>query len=343
MNWKHSLQVGMLRAGLTLAAIAACMVLAPGLSAPVQAAALGTVVPIGGQASDLALDEGRGLLYIANFTANRIEVMSLSYNTVHPSMNVAPQPGSIPLSPDGNYLLVAHFGNYVAPGSPVNALTLINLGANNAKQTFALGYPPLGVAFGINNQALVVTSNDFILFDPVNGQTTVVDTISNVTANTLPVAPAKFPPQIIAASMKVSADGFHIYGLTDTIRFHYNLLNGTISSLGYTSSPPLGPRVVSVSRDGSSFAAGWAMFSANGPLIAQFGNAAGTLNVGSNAIDSSAGLLYAQIPEGTAQSTAVPPLIPATPSAPQATPVAPPVLQVVACGQSCGAAEAAIA
>ena len=118
MNWKHSLQVGMLRAGLTLAAIAACMVLAPGLSAPVQAAALGTVVPIGGQASDLALDEGRGLLYIANFTANRIEVMSLSYNTVHPSMNVAPQPGSIPLSPDGNYLLVAHFGNYVAPGSP---------------------------------------------------------------------------------------------------------------------------------------------------------------------------------------------------------------------------------
>jgi uncharacterized protein (TIGR03437 family) len=330
MNWKHSLHVGILRAGLQLAASAAWLVLAPGLSTPVQAAAFGTVVPIGGQAADIALDEGRGLLYIANFTANRIDVMSLSDNTVHTSMNVAPQPGSIALSPDGNYLLVAHFGNYVKPGSPVNALTLINLGANNAKQTFALGYPPLGVAFGINNKALVVTSNDFILFDPVNGQTTVVDTISNVTANTLPVAPAKFPPQIIAASMNVSADGFHIYGLTDTIRFHYNLQNGTISSLGYTASPPLGPRVVSVSRDGSSYTAGWALFSANGPLIAQFDNAAGTLNVGTHSIDSSAGLIYAQIPEGTAQSTAVPPLIPATPSAPQATPVAPPVLQVVA-------------
>ena len=35
----------------------------------------GTVVSIGGEAADLALDETRGVLYIANFTANQIAVM----------------------------------------------------------------------------------------------------------------------------------------------------------------------------------------------------------------------------------------------------------------------------
>ena len=40
------------------------------------AGTFGKVIPIGGHASDLALDEARGVLYIANFTANRIEVMT---------------------------------------------------------------------------------------------------------------------------------------------------------------------------------------------------------------------------------------------------------------------------
>src|SRR5580765_6109953 len=44
--------------------------------------------------------------------------------------------------------------------------------------------------------------------------------------------------------------------------------------------------------------------------------ASGTLNAGSIAIDSSAGLINAQIPEGTAQSTAAPPTNPTSPPAP---------------------------
>ena len=46
------------------------------------AGTFGKVVSIGGEASDVALDEPRGVLYIANFTANRIEVMSLATQTV---------------------------------------------------------------------------------------------------------------------------------------------------------------------------------------------------------------------------------------------------------------------
>src|ERR1700684_1350386 len=122
----------------------------------------GTVVSIGGEASDLALDETRGVLYIANFTANRIDVMSLATNTVQTSINVAAQPSSIALSPDGRYLVATNFGNAAAPASPANSLTVIDL-TNQGTQTFSLGNAPLGVAFGADGIALVVTTSDFLL------------------------------------------------------------------------------------------------------------------------------------------------------------------------------------
>jgi uncharacterized protein (TIGR03437 family) len=328
MNCAGHFRAVIFRMGFWLAAVALGLLLIPGLVAPVCAGTFGRVVPIVGEASDIALDEPRGVLYIANFTANRIDVMSLQDYSIRKSLHVAPNPGSLALSPDGNYLVITHFGNYTAPTSSSNALSVISLNADNAIQTFALDTPPLGVAFGYDGFALVVTTTNFILFDPASGQTTVVDTIAGVTAKTLPVPPANFPPNIVAASLNVSADNFHVYGLTDTIRFHYNVLTHEIISLGYTSSPPMGPRVVSVSRDGAFYTAGWALFNSSGLLVAQFANSLGLLNVGSHAIDSSAGLIYAQIPEGTAKS-AVPPTNPATPPAPQAGSVAPPVLQIV--------------
>src|SRR5687767_7767590 len=110
---------GMVRAG--VCAAAAC--------AAVWAGTFGRVVPIGGHAADIVLDEGRGSLYIANFTANRIEVMNTSDLSIQRSINVAPQPGSLSLSPDGRYLLVGHFGNFAAPTQPNNVLTSINLEA----------------------------------------------------------------------------------------------------------------------------------------------------------------------------------------------------------------------
>src|SRR5579864_6351820 len=201
MNCTRPFRGVIYRMGFWLAAVTLCVLLTPALVAPVYAATFGQVVAIGGQASDIALDEPRGVLYIANFTANRIDVMSLKDFTVHTSLNVAPEPGSLALSPDGNYLVIAHFGNFTAPSSPSNALTVISLNANNATQTFALGAPPLGVAFGYDGIALVVTTTNFILFDPANGQTTVIDTIAGVTAKTLPVPPANFPPNIVAASL----------------------------------------------------------------------------------------------------------------------------------------------
>ena len=169
-------------------------------SASLWAGTFGKVVPIGGHAADLALDEARGVLYVANFTANRVEVVSLADGSIKTSLNVAPQPGSLALSADGRYLVVTHFGNYKPPASPTNALTVIDL-TSNGRRTYALGNAPLGVAFGIDNLALVVTTAEFMLLDPVSGASVVLDTVAGVTARLLPKPAPAFPPNIVASSV----------------------------------------------------------------------------------------------------------------------------------------------
>jgi uncharacterized protein (TIGR03437 family) len=263
------------------------------------AATFGKVVPIGGAGSDLALDEARGYLYIANFTANRVEKMSLATDTIQTSINVPAQPSSLALSPDGRYLVVAHYANFTSPGSPSNGLTVIDL-TTNAKQTFVLGNPPLGVAFGSDGRALVATTQEFFLFDPVSGTTQLLDTISGIVAKTLPQPPASFPPNIVAASMAASGDGSTIYGLTDTLMFRYDVNQQQLSVISYVSTPVQGPRVVSVSQDGSYYTSGWALNDRYGDLLAEFPNPTGALNVGSHVIDSKRNLIYAQIPDATA-------------------------------------------
>lgn len=86
----------------------------------------GQVVALGGHSSDLALDEARGYVYVANFTANRIDVVNIATQALERSMNVPSQPSSLAISPDGRYLLVGHYGNFATPTAPLNAVTLID-------------------------------------------------------------------------------------------------------------------------------------------------------------------------------------------------------------------------
>jgi uncharacterized protein (TIGR03437 family) len=269
--------------------------LAASLATVGWSATFGTVVSIGGHASDLALDELRGVLYIANFTANRVEVMSLASNTIQTSINVAAQPSSVALSPDGRYLVVAHYGNVNPPASSASAITVVDL-SNSSKRTFSLGSAPLGVAFGIDGLALVVTATDFLLLDPASGTTQELDTIAGLVSKALPQPPATFPPNIVAASVGASADGEFIYGFGDKVLFRYDVTNRILSGGFYTSSPPLGPRAVSVSQDGSYITTGWAVKDQFFYDIAEFGNPSGALNVGTAVIDSARNTIYAQMP-----------------------------------------------
>src|SRR5256885_196888 len=93
-------------------ASARCGAIALLFSAAARGATFGTVVPIdipaGGHVSDIVLDEPRGVLYVANFTARRIDVMSLADKKVTRSITVPAQPGAMALSPDGQFLVVTH-------------------------------------------------------------------------------------------------------------------------------------------------------------------------------------------------------------------------------------------
>jgi uncharacterized protein (TIGR03437 family) len=269
------------------------------------AATFGTVVPISGQAADVALDEARNVVYVANYTANRIDVVSTQTRQLQTSINVAPQPSALALSPSGRYLVVAHVSNFQSPaGSPNHSLTVIDLnGSTYHKQTFGFGSAPLGVAFGNDGLALVVTENDFLLFDPSNGYMITIGTVADVTAKALPVDIGDYPRDIIGAAVTASGDGSRIFGTLEaqetesqTLEFQYDVRTHTILPSYWTAEPPAGPRVVSVDRTGSTYLTGWAMHRASDFVImAQFPNAVGDFAIGSHVIDSAHNTVYAQI------------------------------------------------
>jgi uncharacterized protein (TIGR03437 family) len=275
------------------------------IATPLVAATFGTVVPIAGHSSDIALDESRGLLYIANFAANRIEVMSTADYTIHTSFNVAAQPGALSLSPDGQFLLIAHFGNLATPNPSQNVVTLINLNSN-ATQTFVTGDTPLGVAFVLDNRtgsqspsglAVIVTTTSLFLFDPMTGVMNPLATFANL-AKTLPVPQATFPSQIILAALSTSPDLRFLYGVGDNGTaqsfFRYDVIQNVVNAIGIVASPKPLPRL-SVYKDGSWAMLGQYRLDLNFNNTAQFPNSMTAPEIGGNAIDSNAGIMYAQI------------------------------------------------
>jgi uncharacterized protein (TIGR03437 family) len=276
-------------------------------------ATFGTVVPVGGQASDVALDETRGLLYIANFTANQIDVMSTATNTIQTSINVAAQPGSLALSRDAQYLLVAHFNNNTPAVPSGNLLTLINL-SNNTQQTFVTGDPPLGVAFfatvpqnGSSNysgpgMALVVTTTGFYTLNPTNGVLSVVSTLADVAASTPATVPT-FPGQIIQTALSASADGTVIWGIggatTGTqVIYQYYAQTNSLYAETYVSSPVMLARV-SVADDGSYAMVGWVLMNSAFVTQSKYPNVVSSANVTGHVIDEKNGIIYGQIPDAT--------------------------------------------
>src|SRR5450759_3501105 len=154
-----------------------------GLNGISSAATFGSIVQIQGHVADIALDQGRGVVYAANLTANRIEVVSMKDNSLKSAIVVGLQPDTLALSPDGRYLVVGHYhypdtasGPAVPPCDPLNpVLTVIDL-ANSARQTRLDGGGAcvLAVAFGNSPQALVVFTDGVRRLDPASGTLTPV-------------------------------------------------------------------------------------------------------------------------------------------------------------------------
>jgi uncharacterized protein (TIGR03437 family) len=286
--------------------------------APSFAATFGSVVTtVGGHPADIALDEGRGQLYIANFTALEIDVMSIKDNTIRRTIPLQSHPSGVALSSDGTYLVVTEYQNGSSTGQGFDGVTLINL-TTNASQNFSTGDAALGVAFvrtgqdvGQNSgQALIATTSGFTLLDPVSGRLQFLASYTNV-AQKLPVAPATFPGQIVQTQLTTSADGLWIWGLADggtgtQLIFRFDARKGQFLGDVWTTSPALLPRV-SPAADGSWAMVGWSQFApamcGGGLMIkSRYPQSVASPNITGHVVSSKAGTsdtIYAQIFDGT--------------------------------------------
>jgi uncharacterized protein (TIGR03437 family) len=295
------------------------------------AATFGTVVPLHGTVSDIALDESRGRLYAANFSAYHVEVISTAGGTVLAPIAVASPPSAVAVSPDNRYLVI---GEYQKPSPDVlggflrdtGGVTVVDL-SNNSQVHLDFTAPVVAVAFGSDGQALVVTRtpippppppgapqpspvpNVFVL-NPVSATTTAIGTVAT-SSQDLPLVPplagsdplATFPAQIIQAAVSVSGDRNTIVVLTSP-EFTVIIYDATSDSIAFagqgSASPALGPRAVSLDQNASNLLMGWAMFHKIAPqnyqLWAQFPQPDGAFNIGTHVWDLQRNLIYAQIP-----------------------------------------------
>jgi len=135
--------------------ITAASVLAAAM--PLAGATFGNVVTtVGGHPADIALDESRGQLYIANFTAMEIDVMSTRSNSIITSIPLPSHPSGVALSPDSNYLVVTEYQNGISVPQGIDGVTVINLTSNSKSPFISTGTnnPALGVAFVRTGQAI---------------------------------------------------------------------------------------------------------------------------------------------------------------------------------------------
>jgi uncharacterized protein (TIGR03437 family) len=275
------------------------------LGAPAAAGTFGRVIPIGGQASDLAVDEARGVIYVAHFAAKRIEVVSLATGRLGAPMAVPGQPGSIDISPNGKYLIAGHYGNFADPLSPENGLTLITL-ATREQRSLELDAPVLGTAFGSDGLAFVVTNKAFYIANPESGEVRQLDTVQAVAAQTLPVDVGKSPPDITEASVAVSRDRNTIYvlgGHNETQTFKFDVLTQRVLPGGVVlASGVLGPRVVSINHNGTRTFVGWVMVDEKGNFSNFYRETSNQFSIGTTAFDDRRNLVYAQMPKAARES-----------------------------------------
>jgi uncharacterized protein (TIGR03437 family) len=290
-----------------------------------RAATFGTAVPVRGTVSDIALDESRSRLYIANFGAGRIEVM----NTADPKfglltpMTVSNPPSVVALSPGNHYLVVGEYDAFNASttATETGGVAIFNLD-QGTRQELVLPYPVLSVAFGAGNQALVVTKGAFLLLDPATGRMQTLG-VTSLGGAPLPVPVAvctanvfSFPGNVVEAATGISGDQQTILILAEVgppptggtcgvaaqsdvaVLLRYQVGSSSVEQFTWSSTPPLGPRAVSVNKDASRFVGGWVLMDSDSVSRAEFPNlmtSAMDLRKGGHAFDYSRNLIYADI------------------------------------------------
>lgn len=289
--------------------IAAFFLLTITVPAGVYAGTVGRVVPIRGSVADVVYDDRRGVVYAANFTADRIEVISVAENKVLTPIMTSERPSAMALSPDQRFLVVGHH---------TGGLTIHDFDANQVRD-LTMSSPVLAVAFGANHDAFIVASNGFYLLTPLTGLMRKIDETLSGTGS-VPVPPGTLPREIIKASAGVSGNGMVIHvlaeaaggeqgspaeGGSDCVKpvpgevnylIRYDVESGSLNVEGVTAAPPLGPHLMSVDETGGNIMAGWARLSLSPRFIvmAQLPNTSGEYAAGTTAWDFHRNVIYAQ-------------------------------------------------
>lgn len=283
-----------------------------GLAVECQGGTFGSVVPVQGTVSDIALDESRGAVYAANFSAYRVEVIDIGSRTIKSFFSVNRPPSSVALSLNGRYLVIGEYekplDNPTGTFDGTGGLTIIDL-VNRSTRHFDLDSPVLTVAFGFDGQALVVMRKSVQRIDPASGFAVVVD-VPPLASRDLPVELAKVPTQIIQAASGVSGDKKTILVLAATgpdptassnasALLTYDVATNKLISEGFVTTPPEGPRTISVDQTAANFVFGWGLLHrimGDNYLWAQFPAATGAFHIGTHAWDTARNVIYAQVP-----------------------------------------------
>lgn len=314
------------------------LLLAVALAGAGSAATFGTVIPISGPVSDIALDDAHGRLYAANFGAYRVEVIDTATKTLLAPISVAAPPSSVAVSPDGQFLVIGEYEkpvNSPAGGFQVDTggLTTVNLNTGR-RQHLDLNCPVLTVSFGADGQALVVCRNppppppppppavappavlepNIFLLNPASNSLLTIGAIG-VQSVDLPLnptgatsVPLSTPPaNIIQAGAGVSGDLQTIVVLaavekdtgassSNSVAIRYNVATHSLIPEEIISTPPIGPRTVSVDQTGGSALTGWFITKFDQFDTAQFPAPNGAFALGSHVWDRARNLIYADMP-----------------------------------------------
>ncbi len=296
-----------------------------GLATTGFAATFGTVVPLSGNVADIALDESRGRLYVANFGAYKVDIINTASQSLMYAFPIPAPPSAVAVSPDDHYLVV---GEYEKPANPTSlgflpgtgGLDTYDLNTGNYVH-LDLSCPVVAVAFGSDGMALVVCSNSTqgtFLFNPsTNTLQTITSsvpfTVQSTDLTNLSGSPgaglATPPAQILQASAGVSGDLNTILVLAATtpdpsaasqysVLIRYDVPSHTITPYVFMTTPPFGPRTVTVDQAGDAAVVGWSdlRFINNEPYFwAQFPNITGAFQLGSTAWDRTRNAIYANI------------------------------------------------
>lgn len=236
----------------------------------VPGAEFGKVVPLGGEPSDIEIDEERSRLYVVTPGANRVAVYNYATETVEDYIGVGTYPSAAAMSMDNRFLYVANVQSA--------SISIIDLETRRVTRTIPLPARPEGVEVGFDGRVLITTQgsgtnnaqNTLLIFDPnqdISAQLTAVASpppLSTPTA--LPPIFVGRPATPFAGRLVRTPDGQFIVGMVainqtatsaQTTLFVYEAASGTVLRNRTVTGQST---VLAMSPDGTRFMAGSTLY-----------------------------------------------------------------------------------